>query len=148
MNNSIANRKLVWLGAVVLTLGAAAPVSHAFAQERLMTANIPFDFQQGSQTLKAGRYTVSLEPGQVMHLQADKVNSLSLSRTEINTKPSTAGKLVFHAYGNRYFLREVWQADKSEHLVLPRSNAEKRIQAEQAPAKRKGTEVALLEPIQ
>jgi len=147
MNNSIANRKLAWLGAVVLTLGAAAPVSHAFAQERLMTVNIPLDFQQGSQTLKAGRYEVSVESGHFMHLQGDKINSISQSRTEINTKPSTASKLVFREYGNRYFLREVWQADKAEHLVLPRSNAEKRVQAEQTPAKRNGSEVALLEPI-
>ena len=149
MNNSIANRKLTGLSAIVLAIavGATAPVSHAFAQERLMTVNVPFDFEQGSQFLKAGRYNVSLESGHFMHLQNDKAGSLSQSRSEINTTLPTTGKLVFRAYGNRYFLREVWQADKAEHQVLPQSKAEKRIQAEQTLAKRNGTEVALLEPI-
>ena len=148
MKSSIGYSKLAWLRGAVLLFGAAASLSHAYAQDRLMTVNVPFDFQQGSQVLKAGRYNVSLDFGSIMQLQGKNIASSSLSRPESDAAPSTVSKLVFRVYGDRYFLREIWQANKAEHQVLAKSKAEKRVEAETASSNRSGTEVALLAPPQ
>ncbi len=149
MKNFIANRKLTGLSAIVLALavGAAVPSSQAMAQTAKVAAKIPFDFQNGSDHLPAGRYTIGVDSDHFMRLQSGTVTSAALSRPEIDGKPAGTGKLVFRKYGNRYFLREVWLPGKSEHQVLPKSKAEKRQQNAMNVAERNGTEVALLEPL-
>ena len=148
MKNLIANRKLTGLSAIVLALvvGATVPAFQAFGQANKVSANIPFDFQNGSDHLAAGRYTIGMESEHILSLQGGKTTSMSLSRVELNRTPTATGKLVFRKYGSRYFLREVWLANKGEHEVLPQSKAEKRQQNALNVAERTGTEVALLEP--
>jgi hypothetical protein len=149
MNNSIANRKLTGLSAIVLAIavGATAPASRALGQTPRVAANIPFDFQNGADHLQAGRYIVSMDSEHAMRLQGAKATSVALSRVEINSKPAASGKLVFRKYGSRYFLREVWLPNQGEHQVLARSKAEKRQQNAMNASERNGTEVAILEPL-
>ena len=149
MKNIIANRKLAGLSAIVLAVavGATVPTSQALGQRARVVANIPFDFQNGSEHLPAGKYTIDMTADHVMRLNNGKINSASLSREEIDHQPSTCSKLVFTRYGSsRYFLREVWMADKAEHQVLAKSKAEKRQLNAMNVADRNGIEVALLEP--
>jgi hypothetical protein len=49
-------------------------------------------------------------------------------------KPSETTKVVFHRYGNQYFLREVWDANESSHLVNPETPAEAKAQKIEAAA--------------
>ena len=42
----------------------------------------------------------------------------------------TKGKLVFHRYGDKYYLREIWTAESSHGLECPKSRAEKVSQSE------------------
>jgi hypothetical protein len=46
-----------------------------------------------------------------------------------NTAP-TKGKLVFHRYGDKYYLREIWTAQNSNGFECPKSRAEKVSQSE------------------
>jgi hypothetical protein len=149
MNTSIANRKLTGLAAIVLAIavGANIPASQALGQAPRVAADIPFDFQNGSDHLPAGRYIVSINSEHLMSLQGTKATSMALSRVEINSKPAANGKLVFDKYGSRYFLREVWLANQGEHQVLAQSKAEKRQQNALNATERDGTEVAVLIPL-
>ena len=70
--------------------------------------SVPFNFIVGSKTMPAGPYTVEdVRPllilksadGGILNLITDSIQSLNAP---------TAGKLVFHRYGNQYFLSEVW----------------------------------------
>jgi hypothetical protein len=149
MNNLIANRKLTGLSALLLALavGAAVPASQAQGQTPKGVANIPFDFQVGSEHLQAGRYTIGMESAHLLSVRGTTSTDMALSRAEMNTTPSARGKLVFDRYGSRYFLREVWQANSTEHQVLPKSKAEKRQQNALNATERDGTQVAVLEPL-
>jgi hypothetical protein len=103
----------------------------ALAQSDTLRANIPFDFQVGAKMLPAGSYRIS-PIGQtsqafavvnVVTHQADIV----LPNKVIGSKVSASTKLVFHAYGDRYFLSQMWIAGSDVGLELQRKPVETRI---------------------
>ena len=111
---------------LALALLAASQVVRA--QEPLLV-NIPFAFTAEKIMLPAGEY-------RVQKLSADSV-VLLIQRTDqsvaacvisqaaqADTKESQS-KLVFHRYGDRYFLAEVWRAGELRGRQLPRSAMEK-----------------------
>jgi hypothetical protein len=73
-------------------------------------ADIPFDFVVGSQTMPAGHYTVEhsiITPLLVLKSANGKVQSVITNSLEsVNTQ--AVGKLVFHRYGDEYFLSAAW----------------------------------------
>lgn len=97
------------VGIAFVTL-AAVP-GHAQA---LIKADVPFDFCVGGGVLPAGEYNISLSgwSGQSLALSSplrwiEIVMPLSMDwRTDFDTP-----KLVFHRYGNEYFLAEIWTSN-------------------------------------
>jgi len=77
------------------------PAVSALAEVRF---NVPFDFTVGKVSLPAGSYS-GLNPGQV----------------------SEATKLIFHRYGDQYFLAQFWNLGSETGYELPRSKAEREI---------------------
>jgi hypothetical protein len=76
--------------------------------------NVPFDFIVGSQTLHAGQYTVDQKtaPWRVI-LKGGEPNGGAIVMG-LALYPSVTrheGNLVFHRYGDTYFLSQVWAAD-------------------------------------
>jgi hypothetical protein len=73
--------------------------------------NIPFDFAAGKTQLKAGEYIVrsSSESILVFRRIHDRTDTFVFAPTKLQ-RPDTnlSGKLVFHRYGNEYFLAEAW----------------------------------------
>jgi hypothetical protein len=53
------------------------------------------------------------------------VSFLTIPESRVN--PPAQGELVFHRYGNDYFLASVWTADSKNGRSIPRSKQEKRI---------------------
>jgi hypothetical protein len=51
-------------------------------------------------------------------------------------RPSTTGALVFHRYGNQYFLRQMRVGGSPEFLISPQSKEERSAQKEVVEAKR------------
>lgn len=151
MKNLIANRRVSGLSAAILAfvVAAAIPSTQASAETGRVVATVPFDFQIGSDHLKAGRYTIDMTTDHVMRLHSGKNNGASISRLETDNRPAASTKLIFTKYGSsRYFLREVWLANANEHQVLAKSKAEKRQLNAMNVTERNGVEVALLEPLQ
>jgi len=114
--------------AVAVSLVAA--VASANAQGREVRAVVPFEYIVGSQTLSAGhsRIAASSDSGQALIIRDEKSSAARLAN-RLNSE-STQCKLVFHQYGNRYFLVEVWTGDGG--FALPKSNQEKAIEREMA----------------
>jgi hypothetical protein len=114
--------------ALAIGLSALAGSSQLMAQETRETGNIPFSFQVGSEHLAAGDYVIarSSATGTLMLRNQDtrvaKLGPLQIPGTQ-NSKNES--KLVFHKYGERYFLAEVWFGDDPTVHVLPMSKAEK-----------------------
>jgi hypothetical protein len=89
---------------------------------------IPFDFIVNRATLPAGQYMIESlgsVDGRTLLRSLDMkpkawVNAFSLQ--SLNTCERT--KLVFHRYGDRYFLAEIWVAGNSSGHELPKSPRE------------------------
>jgi hypothetical protein len=101
------------MAAVALTLVALVP---AYGQKISATVNIPFSFTVDDVRMPAGEYAVSSPSERVVNLQ--HVGGLEAKATMTNNGWSTnsdgRAKLVFHKYGNAYFLAAAWLPD-SDH---------------------------------
>lgn len=102
----------------------------ANAQTINLKAQIPFKFIAGGVSLPAGEYDIR-SMGNVralsLHNTNSKDSSLVLSSSETSLKPSARSKLVFHRYGSKYFLSEVWVRGDSVGQRIPSASREKEI---------------------
>ena len=107
----------------IVLLFAATTAAFAQIESRpLMKVTIPFSFSADNQTLPAGQYfvkTVTPER-QIALVSADGKHA-----TIINDLPnyansrSESSRLVFHRYGDEYFLTQVWcKGDNVERSPL------------------------------
>jgi hypothetical protein len=93
--------------------------------------NVPFAFQVGATRLAAGTYVLSNPQRILLSIQGEEDSAIAVSQHESSPTPSKISKAVFHQYGNRYFLREVWLKDGNEYLTCPESKAEREIERAQ-----------------
>src|SRR5258708_5738555 len=108
----------------ILVLGAAA----AYAQSpSMVTANIPFDFAVRGVNLPAGRYSVDARtPGVVVFRSPDsRARAVVGSGAAQSLLPQKEGRLVFHRYGNQYFLSDIWIAGSDYGRHMPQSKQER-----------------------
>lgn len=120
---------------VVLALAAAAVSANAQASHQVV-ADIPFDFSVGYKILPAGQYTVKALSGEARALliqSADQRTSvLRLADAIERTKAKQTVKLVFHRYGERYFLAEVWDGADNAGRQMLKSQEEQTVESELA----------------
>jgi hypothetical protein len=104
----------------------AASVSIAQTKQGDVTADIPFPFVVAKQTLPAGHYIVSPASADSLRIH-DAHNRGTFVPTQSTQRPRSDNrcKLVFHRYGDTYFLSEVWVAGNSMGKALFRSRAER-----------------------
>ena len=96
------------LFAVALTL----LVTTASAQTIKVQAKIPFNFVINGATMPAGEYLVESmdRDGGVLAIRDSnlKTTNLVIANACESHKAATHTKLIFHRYGDRYFLSQVW----------------------------------------
>jgi hypothetical protein len=119
--------------AVALLLTALA-TGTCYAQQAELSVKIPFAFQAGNHTMPAGEYlvkSVTEGSGTVQRLRlvdgSAVMNVLTLSVEARNGNASP--RLVFHRYGETYFLAQIWTGLQGRQLY--RSNREKEIAREE-----------------
>ena len=100
------NRKL--FGALVLL--AVALVVNVNAQQKAR-ADVPFDFNSGHKVLPAATYEISEVTASAMSIRDSKGDAALFVFGPADAKYAMHNKLVFHHYGDRYFLYQVWDAD-------------------------------------
>jgi hypothetical protein len=112
----------------LLGLGLLFATASAYAQTMLQ-ANVPFNFIVAGKTLPAGEYTVhSLGTIQrVLLIRGSDMSQMVVVNSCASAKPSDTAKLVFHRYGDRYFLSQIWTAGNSSGAELPPSTRESEI---------------------
>jgi len=101
------NYALIALVACVAFVTVAATPSHA---QDLVKANVPFSFSAGQGLLPAGEYTIGKASiGQLLLLSAgERRVELMMPKTTESRNDIKTAKLVFHRYGDEYFLAEIW----------------------------------------
>jgi hypothetical protein len=119
--------------ACALTIGALASTQTAAAQsgDTLALADIPFTFQSGNAHMPAGEYKVIRAGDHLILLRGpSKAADYVMVHDAVSTTAPTKGKIVFHRYGDKYFLSEIWTAGSSDGLQCSKSRAEKESQRE------------------
>lgn len=92
--------------------------------------NIPFDFSVGEKKLPAGTYSisrVSQNSGDiVIAITGDdgRSKAIRLSNSTQRLHARNRATLVFHHYGDQYFLFQVWPAGATTGRQFPRSRSE------------------------
>jgi hypothetical protein len=99
----------------------------AIAQTATIRATLPFAFNVGRQFLAAGEYRVIVDSNtlRVAPPDAQGINCGSFSYISAGPSQDVSPKLVFHRYGNTYFLAEVWTGDTTRGHKLSISRAER-----------------------
>jgi len=122
---------------VLVVMLSLVTASATKAQSSRQVANIPFDFVVGSEELQAGEYRVEAasSTGMAMKISGEHKGVYRLSSTITASRRAEKGKLVFHRYGNRYFLAEIWTPGESVGRELLKSKDEKAVERELAAAK-------------
>jgi len=114
-------RSLVAIAGLLVLTAAAAP----HAQGTDTVTNVPFAFNVGKTAMPRDSYTISRLPG---HMDAFMIRGLRHTAI-VTSQPADRGadatpRLVFHRYGDSYFLREVHMGG-STGFELPATRAER-----------------------
>jgi len=131
MNKHITSHlKLVGL---IISFVLVAGSTAAYGQgSKRQVADIPFQFQVGSETLPAGEYSVaaSSSTGETLRISSRETNAtiFRLSSPLVGLETANKGKLVFHRYGGEYFLAEVWSAGYASGRQLAKSGRERALE--------------------
>jgi hypothetical protein len=112
----------------LLGLGLMLASAAAYSQTVNMKVNIPFKFVVRDAALPSGEYTIATLAGSSDAISIRNSNqkgqSLVLSHRCESLKASKQTKLVFHRYGDRYFLSQIWLAGDNAGRELPKSRQE------------------------
>ena len=117
--------RLVTSFAAVAAIAAVAP---AQAQQDIrLVAHVPFAFTVGAATLPSDTYYLSRmnEHREVLMLRGDRTGAIVYTNERQLPRTDREPSLVFHRYGDQYFLRQIQWEDTSR-LDLPETKAERK----------------------
>ena len=119
---------LALVGVLSLVLAAGSAVAQSDHEVR---ANVPFDFVVGKTTMPSGNYQIvklSMDSNNIMVRGFNtKGVTIAYAGPQDARQPSDRTKLVFHRYGDRYFLSQIWVEGSKRMRTLPKSELEKEV---------------------
>jgi hypothetical protein len=129
-----------------LAVASLAPQLQAQDQATAGTVNVPFAFETGNQHFEPGVYTIRMEATHIASIKGTSRTGFVMIQSDGDRRTANKSKVVFRKSGNRYFLGEIWIAEKSGHLEVVKSKAERRMQVAEQKSEPTGVELALVEP--
>jgi hypothetical protein len=130
MKNVVAKMGLL----AVMIIIAASVSAQAQTLSYRLTANIPFDFSVAGKKLPAGKYWINRAQqnsgDMVVQISSTDGHSNVLRLTIPVSAPNAvkSGLLVFHRYGEEYFLSEIWPAGGVTGRELPKTRVERELE--------------------
>jgi hypothetical protein len=120
---------------IVLALATAVASANAQTANKVI-ASVPFEFSVGYKLMPAGEYAVRslASAGDAVMIQSADAKLSALRQTEatVQLKNNNHARLVFHRYGERYFLAEVWNGAGNTGRQLFKSQEEREMESELA----------------
>ena len=112
---------------LLVTLAASA---QGQSLQYRVRADVPFDFTVGDKTLPAGKYSIgrTQRSDDLVLSVADvrgRTKAIRLTSAAQTTHPKEKASLIFHRYGNQYFLFQVWPANGNVGRQFPQSAQER-----------------------
>ena len=94
--------------------------------------DIPFDFSVGAKKFPAGVYNITRVNQEKIILRlssADGREAINIVTNSIQARetPKTS-KLIFHRYGETYFLYQIWESEEVQGRQLAKSQTERTIE--------------------
>ena len=95
--------------------------------------NIPFDFHIGETKLASGKYSVGRarqnSDDVVMSVEDERgrAKAMRTSMPVLTRDATSKAKLVFHRYGDQYFLYQIWPAGATTGRQFLKSHSEREI---------------------
>ena len=126
-------KSLTMLTLVVGLMLAAAVVSANGQAATFVTADVPFDFIIADKTLTSGKYMVREAMTNAVKISTPEGKStvIRLSNLAIDKSKKRTARMVFHRYGQQYFLAEVWFGENYGQQLL-RCSRERHLREELA----------------
>lgn len=120
-------KKQLWK--VVGLLAALLATSTAVGQtNRVTITDVPFAFTVANDTLPPGRYTVARMGETTLRIFNSHNQGTVVLTTSVEGKAlESTGKMVFHRYGDAYFLSEVWVPASATGRRVFRSRSEEEL---------------------
>ena len=119
--------RIVFCAAVLAAMGVATGQT----KPGDVVVDVPFAFSVASQQLPAGHYIVTEKDDFIRIFNGNKQGTFVPTHAAVRTT-SNESKLVFHHYGDTYFLSCVWVKGNNPGKELYRSRAERELAAHQA----------------
>jgi hypothetical protein len=117
----------------LLVLAGFCTAGIAKAQDHEVRAKVPFDFTVARMHLPSGSYVfIKQSNGTVLIRNADQRIVLLTLTSPADSDPGYSSRLVFHKYGDSYFLREILCPSIAVNADFPKSKQEKQLQEHMA----------------
>ena len=130
--------RIVFCAAVLAAIGVATGQT----KPGDVVVDVPFAFSVAGQQLPAGHYIVTEKDDFIRIFNGNKQGAFVPTHAAVRAA-SNESKLVFHHYGDTYFLSCVWVKGNTTGKELYRSRAERELAAHQAEM-----ELAVVHPAQ
>ena len=131
-------KRLTMLSLVSMFTLCAAVASANAQLSYPIRAKVPFDFSMGDKKLPAGDYSFSRLSGfsdnklmMVSSVDASTRVFQSTFGAQVLT-PKNDSTLVFHKYGDQYFLEQIWPGGEQAGSQVPESRSERTIRQQLA----------------
>jgi hypothetical protein len=131
------------VAALTITFAAAPAAADSFSSIRV---DVPFDFTAGHSIFQAGKYTIrpaGLNDSAVIRITSEDGKASAFLTTYSAQSVQSRDVVVFHRYGDQYFLFQVWSGD-TIGSEIPKSSME--LQAARAIEVNKGRAARSGEP--
>ena|ERR1017187_609364 len=119
--------------ATLLVLTIIALPGLLSAQSRMVIkADVPFEFVVNGKTMPAGECTIKVAgDGQtILAIESGNTHLFVLPNSTESWKASAETSLMFHQYGDRYFLASINRAGEQRGYELPAGGLEKELRAQ------------------
>jgi hypothetical protein len=115
----------------LIGLGLLMATASAYAQTGVVKANIPFNFIVYKTQVPAGQYMIqnvgSSGTAMIIESQDRSLVKLVLPNACESAQVQQKSKLVFHRYGDQYFLAQIWTAGNDRGRELLKTEQEREI---------------------
>ncbi len=132
--------------ALTITFAVAPAAAESFGS---ILVEVPFDFTAGHTIFPAGKYTIrpaGSNTNGVIRITSedDKASGVLLTSSAQSVQSRDETVVIFHRYGDQYFLFQVWAVGDTIGLEIPKSSMER--QAARAVEVNKGQSARSGEP--
>jgi hypothetical protein len=139
--------KYAWVLAVALAVSPLAVAQRSLGENGTgFAVQVPFEFMVGNKIVPAGEYTFqsanTWSQTLLIRKKSGNINMFSPSAIGENSKTAGSDGLLFHKYGDRYFLWAVEVKGSRTVYEVPETKAEAELRAQNLPETVEATLVA------